>query len=103
MIIHNYYLNPLTDFGFKRIFGSEESKPLLLDFLNTFLESTLGLITEVTFLSPEVLGEEPDEKKSIFDLYCVTQDGDHVMPAPLRPRSATRSPGLISRLIFFSA
>ena len=99
MIIHNYYLNPLTDFGFKRIFGSEENKPLLLDFLNTFLESTLGHITEVTFLSPEVLGEEPDEKKSIFDLYCVTQDGDHVIIEMQRARQSFFS----SRAVAYSA
>ena len=99
MIIHNYYLNPLTDFGFKRIFGSEENKPLLLDFLNTFLESILGHITEVTFLSPEVLGEEPDEKKSIFDLYCVTQDGDHVIIEMQRARQSFFS----SRAVAYSA
>ena len=28
------YINPFTDVGFKRIFGQELSKPLLLDFLN---------------------------------------------------------------------
>jgi hypothetical protein len=28
------YINPFTDFGFKKIFGEEASKPQLLDFLN---------------------------------------------------------------------
>ena len=31
------YINPFTDFGFKKIFGEEASKPLLLDFLNAIL------------------------------------------------------------------
>jgi len=31
------YINPFTDFGFKKIFGEEASKPLLLDFLNALL------------------------------------------------------------------
>ena len=31
------YINPFTDIGFKRIFGQEFSKPLLIDFLNNLL------------------------------------------------------------------
>jgi hypothetical protein len=31
------YLNPFTDFGFKKLFGEEASKPLLIDFLNALL------------------------------------------------------------------
>ena len=31
------YVNPFTDFGFKKIFGEEASKPMLLDFLNALL------------------------------------------------------------------
>ena len=31
------YVNPFTDFGFKKIFGEEGSKFLLMDFLNTLL------------------------------------------------------------------
>ena len=42
----------------------------------------------MTVLSPEVLGEEPDEKKSIFDLYCVTQDADHVIIEMQRTRQS---------------
>lgn len=32
------YVNPFTDIGFKRIFGQEISKPLIIDFLNNLLE-----------------------------------------------------------------
>ena len=31
------YINPFTDFGFKKIFGEEASKPQLIDFLNALL------------------------------------------------------------------
>lgn len=31
------YLNPYTDFGFKKLFGEEASKDLLVDFLNQLL------------------------------------------------------------------
>jgi hypothetical protein len=34
MIREEKYINPLTDFGFKKLFGSEPNKDLLIDFLN---------------------------------------------------------------------
>lgn len=46
------FINPFTDIGFKRIFGQEVSKPLIIDFLNSLL---LGKehITSITFLDKE--------------------------------------------------
>jgi hypothetical protein len=37
MMIQEKYINPFTDFGFKRLFGEEANKELLIDFLNSFL------------------------------------------------------------------
>jgi hypothetical protein len=37
MILEDRYINPLTDFGFKKLFGEEVNKDLLIDFLNTLL------------------------------------------------------------------
>lgn len=31
------YINPFTDFGFKKLFGEEPNKDLLINFLNTLL------------------------------------------------------------------
>ena len=31
------YINPITDFGFKRLFGTESNKDLLIDFLNAII------------------------------------------------------------------
>ena len=31
------YINPYTDFGFKKLFGEEANKDLLIDFLNQLL------------------------------------------------------------------
>ena len=38
------YLDPFTDFGFKRLFGQEVSKPLLRDFLNALLPPTAQIL-----------------------------------------------------------
>jgi hypothetical protein len=34
MIVTEKYINPFTDFGFKKLFGTEPNKDLLIDFLN---------------------------------------------------------------------
>ncbi|MGB3589901.1 MAG: PD-(D/E)XK nuclease family transposase [Tunicatimonas sp.] len=39
------YINPFTDYGFKRLFGEEPNKDLLLDFLNELLKHEQGRIT----------------------------------------------------------
>lgn len=36
------YVNPFTDCGFKRLFGEEPSKELMLDFLNELLKHEQG-------------------------------------------------------------
>ena len=43
------YVNPFTDYGFKRLFGEEPSKDLLLDFLNELLSDEQGRITNTSF------------------------------------------------------
>ena len=50
------FINPFTDVGFKKIFGQEVSKDLLIDFLNDLLVDEKS-ITDITFLDKEVLPE----------------------------------------------
>jgi predicted transposase/invertase (TIGR01784 family) len=64
------YINLFTDFGFKRIFGTESNKELLLDFLNTILNREQNPIVEITYLKNELLGKKKTERVAIFDLYC---------------------------------
>ena len=42
------YINPFTDWGFKRLFGQEFSKDLLINFLNDLFEGEFQ-IKDVTF------------------------------------------------------
>ena len=69
------YINPFTDFGFKKIFGEEANTDLLIDFLNTLLPEA-GPITSLTFLKTEHLGATPTDRKAIFDLYCQNERGE---------------------------
>ena len=70
------YVNPFTDYGFKRLFGEEPSKDLLLDFLNELLREEQGEIVELTYLKNEVLGHTGLDRKAVFDLYCTNEKGE---------------------------
>ncbi len=75
-MIKEKYINPFTDYGFKRLFGEEPSKELLLDFLNELLKSEQGVIKNITYLPMERLGSTDSERKAIFDLYCENEKGE---------------------------
>lgn len=63
------YINPYTDFGFKKLFGEEGNKDLLIDFLNQILPEK-HQIQELSFRNPENIGELPFLRKAVFDIYC---------------------------------
>jgi predicted transposase/invertase (TIGR01784 family) len=69
------YLNPFTDFGFKKIFGEEASKPLLIDFLNALLPES-DRIVDLTFKNTEQLGQTDIDRKAIYDIYCENKKGE---------------------------
>ena len=74
--IHSKYLNPLTDFGFHKLFGTEDCKELLIDFLNEIVREE-GLITDVQYLPPEQWGDTETERKAIFDIFCTNEKGEY--------------------------
>jgi predicted transposase/invertase (TIGR01784 family) len=73
--LQDKYISLLTDFGFKRIFGTEPNKNLLIDFLNTLLP-THHQIADLTFRNTEQLGSTPIDRKAIFDIYCQAISGE---------------------------
>lgn len=76
MRVKDRYINPFTDFGFKKLFGSEPNKDILIDFLNVLIRKDEGVIKDITFLSKEQLGRTIDDRKAIFDIYCESKKGD---------------------------
>ena len=69
------YINPFTDFGFKRIFGEELNKDLLIDFLNSLLKGEEA-VKELTYSKSEHVGRTATDRKAIFDLYCENDKGE---------------------------
>lgn len=72
------FINPFTDIGFKRIFGQEFSKPVLLAFLNSLLENE-RVIVDLKFLDKEQLGIVAGDRSLIYDIYCETDTGEHII------------------------
>jgi predicted transposase/invertase (TIGR01784 family) len=73
--LQDKYISLLTDFGFKRVFGTEPNKALLIDFLNTLLPAH-HRIQDLTFKNIENLGQTPIDRKAIFDIYCQAESGE---------------------------
>lgn len=68
------FINPFTDYGFKRIFGQEMNKELLINFLNDIFEDQR--IIDLTFLNSEVLGNGVNERIAVFDIFCENINGE---------------------------
>ena len=69
------FIDPFTDFGFKRIFGSEPNKILLIDFLNQLFLGERRIV-DLTYSKNEHLGQIAEHRKAIFDLLCTGSDGE---------------------------
>lgn len=73
------YINPYTDFGFKKLFGTELNKDLLISFLNALFSKSqkivLDEITDVKYLNSEQLGRSKADRKAVYDVYCQTKSG----------------------------
>jgi predicted transposase/invertase (TIGR01784 family) len=69
------YLNPFTDFGFKKLFGIEPNKDLLIDFLNQLIKDE-GKIVDIEYMNPEKLGNRKEDRRAIFDIYCKNEKGE---------------------------
>ena len=69
------YISLLTDFGFKRIFGTNPNKDLLINFLNSLFNGE-QVIKDVKFLNSENVGDVYAERKAIFDVYCENEHGE---------------------------
>jgi predicted transposase/invertase (TIGR01784 family) len=69
------YINLFTDFGFKKLFGEEPNKDLLISFLNGLL-SGKEKVSDLNYLKNERLGKYDGERKAVYDLYCSNEKGE---------------------------
>jgi len=72
------FINPFSDWGFKKIFGQEINKDLLIDFLNQVFEDE-HVIKDLQFLDKEQLGIDKNDRTVIYDVLCLTDTGKRII------------------------
>lgn len=73
-------MNLMTDFAFKRLFGSPKRKHILIKFLNILFQKHGLSVYDVVYHDKEVLPEDIDGKRIIYDVYCTTpEDKEHII------------------------
>ena len=69
------YVNFYTDFAFKKLFGTEVNKDLLISFLNSLFDGK-EVIKDLKYLNGEHLGQAASDRKAVFDVYCENEKGE---------------------------
>ena len=69
------YIDPYTDFGFKKLFGTPLNKDLLISFLNSLFDGK-EVVRDLTYLNGENLGNGYGDRRAIFDVYCENEQGE---------------------------
>ena len=67
------YIDLMVDWSFKKIFGTEVNKDILIEFLKVIFPKYA--ISDITYVPTEQLGIMEDDRKAIFDVLCRTVDG----------------------------
>ena len=90
------YIDPMVDFGFKKIFKESGKKQLIIRPLNAIF----GLdITDIDIRESEQLGLTEQERKVTYDMHCDTKDGhSFIIEVQLADQ-----PYFMERAIFYSA
>lgn len=73
------FINPFSDYGWKKIFGSEVSKDLIISFLNEVIQQEViqqEVIIDITFRNVEMLGLKQDQRRAVFDIFCENEKGE---------------------------
>ena len=72
------YVNFYTDFAFKKLFGTEINKELLVSFLNALLDGK-EVVRDITYLNTERLGTQEYDRRAVFDVYCQNEKGEYFL------------------------
>ncbi len=90
-------INPFVDWGFKYLFGRDESKDLMIGFLNLLLNPEVP-IREIHYLNPEIVPDRPDMKRCVLDVVCEDEEGDQYL---VEMQKASRS-DMANRLVYYA-
>ncbi|NJK66897.1 MAG: Rpn family recombination-promoting nuclease/putative transposase [Microcoleus sp. CSU_2_2] len=69
------FIDPRTDFAFKKIFASESSKPILISFLNAIIYQGNPTIEDLQIIDPYQAGQFLGVKDSYLDVKATLDNG----------------------------
>jgi predicted transposase/invertase (TIGR01784 family) len=93
------FINPKTDYAFKKIFGSEQSQDILISFLNAIVYKGEAIIASLEIIDPYAPGRIAGLKTSYFDVKARLNNGENV----LIEMQAFNVPAFSSRLVYNTA
>jgi predicted transposase/invertase (TIGR01784 family) len=73
------FINPKTDYAFKKIFGSDESHDILLSFLNAIIYQGQAIIQSLEIIDPYAPGRISGLKTTYFDVKAKLHNGQRVL------------------------
>ncbi|MEQ8384692.1 MAG: Rpn family recombination-promoting nuclease/putative transposase [Coleofasciculus sp. A1-SPW-01] len=73
------FISPKVDYAFKKIFGSEQSKDILISFLNAIIYGGEKIIQSLTIINPYNPGQAMTLKDTYLDIKAVLYDGSIVV------------------------
>ncbi|MDJ0554436.1 MAG: Rpn family recombination-promoting nuclease/putative transposase [Microcoleaceae cyanobacterium MO_207.B10] len=73
------FISPKTDFAFKKIFGSTESKDILISFLNAIIYEGRDVIQDLEIIDPYTGGSTLELKDSYLDVKAVLDNNSTVI------------------------
>jgi predicted transposase/invertase (TIGR01784 family) len=93
------FINPKTDFAFKKIFGSEGSETILRSFLNAMLYEGRPKIASLQIVDPYSIPRLEGMKDTYVDVRAVLEDGQHV----IIEMQVLNVPGMEKRVLYNAA
>ncbi len=91
------FIDLTTDFGFKKIFGDEANKEIIMGFITDVLELATPLL-DIEFKDKEQLPEAEEERSGVYDIYCQDLTGNQFIVEMQK----NRIPFVTDRLIYYS-
>ena len=92
------YINPYTDFGFKRIFGQEANKDILISFLNSLLPQK-HQVADLRFLNTERTPHNIELHTPILDIFCESPSGEQFIVEMQKKNQAL----FLDRSVYYTA
>ena len=91
------FMDPTTDFGFKKLFGEEANKDIIISFFTDVLELKTQLL-DIQFLDKEQLPPPSEERVGIYDIFCKDVEGNRFVVEMQKSRLAY----VKDRMVYYS-